>query len=140
MSLKVHIQRKPSRPAQAETHQLVGVPDTDPEIPPISNAAKDGTYLSVQITAGEQGKSVRVYFRKESDSLTIVGVDRDWPGKLLADAHFDVDTGLTRYQELHPDPKRALRRLREKLQRKHRVRLDGGRLFQLSDDLGKNDL
>ena len=87
---------------QADTHQLVGVPDADPEIPPISSAAEDGTYLSAQITAGQQGKSVRVYFRKESDGLTIVGVDRDWPGKVLADAHFDVDTGLARYQELTP--------------------------------------
>ena len=43
-----------------------------------------------------------LYFRKESESLTIVGVDRDWPGKLLADTRFNVDTGLTRYQELTP--------------------------------------
>ena len=79
-----------------------GRPRCGPRIPPISSAAEDGTYLSAQITAGQQGKSVRVYFRKESDGLTIVGVDRDWPGKVLADAHFDVDTGLARYQELTP--------------------------------------
>ena len=81
---------------QAETHRLVGVPGTDAQIPPLSSAAEDGPYLSVQITAGEQDKSVRVYFRKESDSLTIVGVDRDWPGKVLADAHFDVAMGEAR--------------------------------------------
>ncbi len=87
---------------QAETHQRVGVPAMDAQIPPTSNAAENRTYISVRITACEQGKSVRVYFRKESESPTIVGVDRDWPGKLLADTRFNVDTGLTRSQELTP--------------------------------------
>jgi ATP-dependent protease ClpP protease subunit len=35
--------------------------------------------------------------RKENEALRVVGLDRDWPGKVLADAAKDVDTGQSRY-------------------------------------------
>ena len=49
---------------------------------------------------GEEGKAVVAYLRKEPEGVKVVGVDREWPGKLLADAGLDVDTGLARYGDL----------------------------------------
>jgi len=90
---------------QTEIHQTLGVTATGPETPPIANAAADGTYFAARITAGEKGKSTLVYLRKESDGLKVVGVDREWPGKVLADSGLDVDTGVSRFEDLEPSQK-----------------------------------
>ena len=86
----------------AETHRRIGVSVANAEIPPIVTAANEGTYAAAQISGGEQGKTVTVYLRKTSDDLEVVGVERDWPGKLLADSSLDMDTGLSRFGDLLP--------------------------------------
>ncbi len=84
----------------AQTHQRVGVADVTPDIPPTALAAADGIYIAAQISAGEQDKTVTVYLRKSSGDFEVVGVERGWPGKLLADSSLDLDTGLSRFSEL----------------------------------------
>ena len=84
----------------AETHRLIGVSAANREIPPIALAAPEGTYVAALISAGEPDKAVTVYLRKTSDDLEVIGVERNWPGKLLADSSLDADTGLSRFGDL----------------------------------------
>ncbi len=90
----------------AETHRRIGVSAGNREIPPIALAAPEGTYVAARISAGEQDKAVTVYLRKTSGDLEVIGVERDWPGKLLADSSLDMDTGLSRFGDLSPEQKK----------------------------------
>jgi hypothetical protein len=44
--------------------------------------------------------SVTVYLRKEGDGPKVVGIDRDWPGKVIATPEREIDTGRSRYADL----------------------------------------
>ena len=85
---------------QAETHAAIGTPAPSPEVPPAALRADDGAYFSVQITGGEEGKSTRAYFRVRTGQLELVGLEYDWPGKVIADSSLDVDTGVSGYADL----------------------------------------
>jgi hypothetical protein len=43
-----------------------------------------GTYFAVLLSGGDYGKSVDVFVRKEASGLRIVGIERNWPGKRIA--------------------------------------------------------
>ncbi len=43
-----------------------------------------GSYSAAEIAAGDPAKRVIVYLRKEKAGFTVVGIDRNWPGKKLA--------------------------------------------------------
>lgn len=66
---------------------------------------ENGSYFAAQITAGEEGKSTLAYFRAEPEGLELVGLEYDWPGKLIADPHLEVDTGVSRYTDLEDEQK-----------------------------------
>ena len=42
------------------------------------------TYFVARLSGGEYGKSVDVFVRKEASTLKIVGIERNWPGKQIA--------------------------------------------------------
>ena len=86
-------------PTQAHTN--IGVPAPSLEIPPQIGEAAAGSYFAARIAASEEPeKAVEVFLRKEADGIRVVGIDRDWPGKTLADARAEVDPGATRYGDL----------------------------------------
>jgi hypothetical protein len=62
------------------------------EIPEKARAAEEGDYYSAEIFAGEPGKAVTVYIRKEGDRFKLVGIERSWPGKIVVDAPLDKDS------------------------------------------------
>jgi hypothetical protein len=84
----------------AERHELIGAGTENPQVPPAALRAEDGAYLAARVSAGESGKSTVAYFRASAGQLELVGLDYDWPGKLIADSRLEVDTGVSRYVNL----------------------------------------
>jgi hypothetical protein len=83
-----------------ERHVPIGEAQTTFDLPPIVDLGEEGVYLAAKIWAEDPQKSVSVYYRLENDGYRLVGIDRDWPGKVLADASMDIDTGRSRYVDL----------------------------------------
>jgi hypothetical protein len=54
------------------------------QVPDRAVAAGDGSYYAAKISTDAPGKTVTVYLRKEKAGFKTVGIDRDWPGKVLA--------------------------------------------------------
>lgn len=61
------------------------------EIPERMKTAETGFYCSALISAGEPEKTVTIYMRKESGGYRLVGVERSWPGKRIADESLPAD-------------------------------------------------
>jgi hypothetical protein len=51
------------------------------EVPQQAQTAETGDYYSAEISAGEAGKGVTVYIRKETGRFKLVGLERSWPDK-----------------------------------------------------------
>jgi hypothetical protein len=83
-----------------ERHVPIGEVATTFDLPPIVELGREGDYLAAKIWAEDLQKAVSVYYRLENDGHRLVGIDRDWPGKVLADASMDIDTGRSRYVDL----------------------------------------
>jgi hypothetical protein len=83
-----------------EKHTPIGGKGTTFEVPSIVETGEEGVYVAAKIWAEDPQTSVSVFMRKESGDLKVVGVDRNWPDKLLADAAQDFDTGRSRYVDL----------------------------------------
>ncbi|HSF17859.1 MAG TPA: hypothetical protein VLK65_20130 [Vicinamibacteria bacterium] len=64
-----------------------------------------GSYYAARIAGPEAGKEVTVYLRREADDFPVVGIERSWPGKVLADPRRDVEMGRSRYADLSDDQK-----------------------------------
>jgi hypothetical protein len=85
---------------QAETHVAIGPPRDSPTVPPAVASAADGSYFAARVSGGEEGNSTVAFFRKTSGPLELVGLEYDWPGKVVADPRLEVDTGVSRYADL----------------------------------------
>jgi hypothetical protein len=83
-----------------ETHELIGVAVDHPRLPDAVATAADGTYAAARVSADEKAMSTIAYFRKRAGELDLVGLEYEWPGKLLADSRLDVDMGVSRYGDL----------------------------------------
>ncbi len=70
------------------------------EIPPSTATAVDGSHFAARIWADDPLMAVTVYFRKKGDGLQLVGLERHWPGKVIATPEFEIDTGRSRYTDL----------------------------------------
>jgi hypothetical protein len=87
--------------SDTEKHVPIGGVGTTLELPPILELGEEGVYVAAKIWSEDPKKLVTVYLRKEKDGLRTVGIERDWPGKVLADAALEVDTGdWSRYNDL----------------------------------------
>ena len=53
-------------------------------VPERALAAGSGAYYAAKISADVQGKTLTVYLRKGEAGFKVVGIERDWPGKVLA--------------------------------------------------------
>jgi hypothetical protein len=60
----------------------------------------DGGYVAARLSGGEPGKTTTVYLRSQGGSLAVVGIDRDWPGKVVAPRGRSVRRGPSRYPQL----------------------------------------
>jgi hypothetical protein len=89
----------------ARTHARLGV-ETTLEIPERFDDAKTGSYIAARIRGSEADKTTTVYFRKEAAGISIAGVDRDWPGKVIAEEQQPDEALISRYAELEPRPKK----------------------------------
>ena len=47
-----------------------------------------------------------VYLRKEDAGFQVVGIDRAWPDKIIADPSLEEDTGISRFADLAPAQQR----------------------------------
>jgi hypothetical protein len=57
---------------------------TGPAIPPAMAAMPAGSYAAARVYAGDAAMNVTVYLRRRADGFDIVGLDRAWPGKVIA--------------------------------------------------------
>ncbi len=67
------------------SHEVWGIPGQ-------AQAAGIDAYYSAEISAGEPGKAVIIYLHKESDRFTLVGIERAWPDKKVADESSALDS------------------------------------------------
>ena len=58
--------------------------------------------LAARIWADNPEMNVIAYLRKESDGFKVAGIDRNWPGKQIADPALEVNTDVNRYESLEP--------------------------------------
>jgi len=84
---------------QTEEHQSI-FSEGAWEIPDRARGAEAGSYYAAEISAGETGKTVTVYVRKEKEGYQIAGIDRSWPNKRLAADTAPAGITLARYPEL----------------------------------------
>jgi hypothetical protein len=85
---------------QTEMHELLGAALKNPGVPAAIANAGEGSYVAARVSAKENAKSTVAYFRKTASELELVGLEYEWPGKLLADSRLDMDTGVSRYRDL----------------------------------------
>ena len=67
--------------------------------------ANAGSYYAARIEAEglDPDLNVTVYLRVRPGGADVVGVERGWPGKVLADPRRDEDPGVSRYASLTPE-------------------------------------
>jgi hypothetical protein len=75
-----------------------GVPAAVLGLPP-------GSYVAARILGTEAGKAVTVYLRRTAASLEVVGIERTWPGKVVA-APIPARRGPSRYPALTAEQRR----------------------------------
>jgi hypothetical protein len=54
------------------------------DLPAAAQGLPDGSYVTAHIHAASAAMSVTVYLRRQSHGFTVVGIDRSWPGKIVA--------------------------------------------------------
>jgi len=57
---------------------------TGTSLPASAQAIATGSYVAARISAGDAAMYVDVFLRKRADGFDVVGVDRSWPGKVIA--------------------------------------------------------
>jgi hypothetical protein len=57
---------------------------TGASLPPSAQAIAPGSYVAARVSAGDAAMYVDVFLRKRADGFDVVGVDRSWPGKVIA--------------------------------------------------------
>jgi hypothetical protein len=75
------------------------------QVPPRVSVAPTGSYFAVRIGGEEKEMALTVYLRKEAEELKLVGIQRDWPGKILAESQQPQKNGKSQYAELNPRQK-----------------------------------
>jgi len=92
-----------------EEHKSIGTPTSRIDLPAAVLNAEEGKIFAVKITAEDPDKAVTAYLRMQSEGLAVIGIDRAWPGKVLADSALDFDTGESRWGDLSVAQQELLR-------------------------------
>jgi hypothetical protein len=85
---------------EKEESSDIGTSVSSFEILPVIQSADPENYFGARIWADDPETSVIVYLRKEDSGLKVVGIDRTWPDKVIADPSLEEDTGINRYADL----------------------------------------
>jgi hypothetical protein len=77
-------------------------------VPPEVDRANPGSYYAVRIERVDDhpDRGLTVYLRTGADGHQVVGVERGWPGKVLADPNRDANAGSRRFASLAPEQQR----------------------------------
>lgn len=92
------------------THQPIGAGPTESlALPEALRQSPAGSYFCARIDSGNPALAVLAYLRREADGWTVVGIEREWPGKSLATSQIQTTAGKAqkRYADL-TDRQRAL--------------------------------
>jgi hypothetical protein len=87
---------------ELERHTLVDAPTNSFLIPNEIADLDEGAYVAGRIVAEDPEEAVTVYLRREVSGLRVVGIDRNWSDKRLADKREPVGSGPSRYIDLEP--------------------------------------
>lgn len=92
---------------ETDEHAVLLSAGVGPEVPPLLLSVEDGGYFGARLfaTGDDPEKATAVYFRREADTFKVVGIDRGWPEKMIADPTREVDTGRSRYVDLDAQQK-----------------------------------
>ncbi len=66
----------------------------------VPSSLADGRYVAARLSGGEPAKTTTVYLRSQGGSFVVVGIDRDWPGRVVAPPGKSVRRGPSRYPQL----------------------------------------
>ena len=86
----------------SEEHAEIPNPGDSFQFPVAAREGSTGSYIAARIWADNPEMNVIAYLRKESDGFKVAGIDRNWPGKQIADPALEPDTGVNRYESLEP--------------------------------------
>ncbi len=67
-----------------EKGQLLSPAGSGAELPPAARVLPAGAYVAARVHAGEPAMHVMVYLRRGAEGFDVVGLDRAWPGKVIA--------------------------------------------------------
>jgi hypothetical protein len=84
------------------------------DLPESSQRMRSGSYLSATIEGNQEAKDVTAYLQKEGKAFRVVGVERTWPGKVLARPQREVETSFPGYFDLDLEQSRLLEGLSQK--------------------------
>jgi hypothetical protein len=70
--------------------------------------AEAGSYYAAKISADTPGKTLTVYLRKGQSGFKPIGIERDWPGKVLAKDQQRGDKPPKTYTDLTPRQKQLI--------------------------------
>jgi hypothetical protein len=80
---------------------------TGPALPSTVLAIATGSYVAARVSAGDPDMSVAVFLRKGSSGFDVVGIDRTWPGKVVASPRPSPRADRRVFADLSP-PQRGL--------------------------------
>ena len=66
------------------TYALLDRQGTGPALPPSVQALANGAYAAARVSAGDPEMHVDVFVRKSANGFDVVGIDRNWPGKVIS--------------------------------------------------------
>ena len=69
-------------------------------VPERAMSSEAGSYFAAKISGPEPGKTLTLYLRKEKSGFKVAGIDRDWPGKVVAQQNQQPAGRESRYGEL----------------------------------------
>jgi hypothetical protein len=78
------------------------------QVPERAASAESGSYYAAQISSDVPGKTLTVYLRKKTAGFKTVGIERDWPGKVVAKAQRPGGKPPKTYADLTPRQKELI--------------------------------
>jgi hypothetical protein len=71
-------------------------------LPAAAQSLSTGSYIAARIHAGDPAMEVQVFLRKRADGFDLVGIERTWPGKVVAVPPPPVRVGRRVFADLTP--------------------------------------
>ena len=98
---------------QSEEHAEISTALGERQLPATVRMASEGSYFAARLTEWDSPRYTRslpeeaemnttVFLRKESNGFKVVGIDRQWPGKQIADPVLEEDIRISVFGDLEP--------------------------------------